>query len=217
MDKKKQIRIKNKLNMKFHKRKNRVFSINIRNEISKIFLLMLAILSIVLGCVIYKNTDIQPMNDYLSKIITFLCDKTFISIFTSFLKCEMILVFLAYFIGTSYLGAPLVALIPIIKCVFIGYLSSYMYNVHQLQGVLFCIVLFYPYFSITTSALIFGSNESIKMCKLVYECTAQKNTANEDFVRLYFLRYLIIITLIIICIAVNSFFMSLLADRIIHL
>ena len=92
-----------------------------------------------------------------------------------------------------------------------------MYNVHQLQGVLFSIVLFYPYFAITTSALIFGSNESIKMCKLVYECTAQKNTANEDFVKLYFLRFLIIIALIIICIAVNSFFISLLADRIIHL
>ena len=216
MEKKKQIRVRNKLNVRKYKRKNRIFSIDIRNEISKIILLLLSLLSIIVGCIIYRNSDISILNDYIKNKIDFLCANSVLTIFTSFFKYEVLLIFLAYFIGTSYLGAPLVVLIPTIKCVIIGYLSSYMYNVHQLQGVLFCLVLFYPYFAITTSVLIFGTNESIKMCRLVYDCTTQKNTANEDFVKLYFLRYLIIVAITIVCIAINSFFITLLADKIIH-
>jgi|GEM_PF-6502359 len=216
MDKKKQIRIRNRMNFNINKRKNRIYSINIRNEISKIILLIISLMAILLGCIVYKNIDAKTINDHISKLITFLCEETFISVFTTFLKCEMILIFLAYFIGTSFLGTPLVILAPIIKCIFIGYLGSYMYNVYELQGVLFCLVLLYPYFALTTSALIYGSNESVKMCKLVYECTAQKNTANEDFVKLYFIRYLIIVALTIICIAINSFLISILAEKIIH-
>ena len=96
-------------------------------EKNKVFITLFSLLSILLGCIIFKNNKIIPINE-LDSFIEFMQSNSFISILIQFIKYEIVFFILEFFIGTSIIGMPLVIIPPIIKCFFIGYLSSYMYN-----------------------------------------------------------------------------------------
>ncbi len=183
-------------------------------EKNRIFLLIISIFSILLGAVAYRFFPNENIIESLNNTLEIFKTENFLNIFICFLQADLIYFILAFFIGTSFFGAVLSPLPIILKCFFIGFQSGYLYNYFELKGVLFCLILLYPCYVITTSSLIFACDESIYMSKYLFGTITNKNTANDISVKLYLLRYLILIAINIVCIAVNSAIVCFIAPKI---
>lgn len=180
----------------------------------KIILLAFAMVSILLGSVLYNNINDLSVNELISNRITMLKTGEFSSVLLFLVKTEIVFYIISLFIGTSFIGSPLVVLPASIKCIIIGFISSYMYNEFELKGVLFCLLFVFPYAAVTTTSLLFALSESISMSRLGFNSVTNKNTADDISVKLYLLRYLILIIINIICALFNSLLIVLFINKI---
>ena len=185
----------------------------INTDIIKFVYLIIAILSILLGCIIFKT----EFNDNITLICKNFIDKivggTYLEVFFEYIKNDIIFFLIMFFFGTSIVGTPLTIIPLIIKNSFIGYLSSYMYCEYDLKGILFSLVLLYPLFVITTTSLIYAANESVYMSKFILNTLTKRNTADNISIRLYVLRYAVLFGINLSGIAVNSFLIVTLANK----
>lgn len=194
--------------------KKSINKINIFNtEIFKIIYLAISIISILFGCIVYKNYPIEYITKTCNDFILKFQNGTYFEIFIECLKFDIFFYLIMFFVGTSIIGIPLTIVPLIIKSSLIGYFSSYMYCEYDLKGILFSLVLLYPLFVITTTSLIYSANESIYMSKYILNTITNKNTADNISIRLYVIRYAILFGINIVCIAVNSFLIITLANK----
>lgn len=187
---------------------------NFSFEKNRIVLLVISIFSILAGALFYRILPNSEITSQIDNSLELFSSAVWSNIFISFLQTDLIYLLISLFIGTSFAGAILSPLAIILKCIYIGYQSGYLYNEYELRGVLFCLVLLYPCYVITTSSLIFACDESIYMSKYLFSTITNKNTANDISVKLYFLRYLILLVINIVCIAVNSVIVCFIAPKI---
>lgn len=187
---------------------------NFSFEKNRIVLLFISIVSILAGALIYRIFPNEEITSLIDSSLELFSSAVWSNIFITFLQADIIYLFISLFIGTSFAGALLSPLPIILKCVYIGYQSGYLYNEYELKGVLFCLVLLYPCYVITTSSLIFACDESIYMSKYLVSTITNKNTANDISVKLYLLRYLFLFIINIVCIAVNSAIICFIAPKI---
>ncbi len=176
-----------------------------KSEIIKVLFLLISIISIFLGCIFYKLYEIDTVTNICNDFIINLQKGTYFEALSTIFKFDAIFYLSIFFLGTSFVGIPLTAIPLIIKCIFIGYLSSYMYCEFGLKGILFLLVLIYPMIIITTTSQIYSANESIYMSKYLINTVTNKNTADDISIRLYIIRNLVLIGISIIAISVNSF------------
>lgn len=206
---------RNKNKIKPNKRNsNKVKFESLKNEKYKILLTLSAIISLLIGSLIYRLFPDAGINMIIDDKIQLLQNSGFRVIFFFLLKTDIIFFLISFFIGTSFIGNGFSFLSPMLKCIMIGYVGGYFYNIFELKGVLFCLVLLYPYFVITTASLIFASNESVFMSKYLYGLVENKNTADNISVRLYLLRYLLLLSINVVCAAVNSWLIVIIAPHI---
>ncbi len=182
-------------------------------ELYKTIFTIIAVASILTGCLAYRYNPVNEISNYCETILSAFLSSSYLSIILLFLKFDLINYLLIFFIGTSIIGAPLTFTPLFLKSIYIGYFSSYMYCEYELKGVLFCLILVYPFFIITTTSLIYASNESAYMCKYIYNTLTNKNTADNISIRLYLIRYLFLIGINMACIIINSLLVVLLADK----
>lgn len=190
------------------------FSTDLLNEKNRVLLLIISIVSILAGALIYRMFSNSEITTEIDSMLNLFKSADWTQIFLFFLQADLVFLFFSFFIGTSYIGAILSPLPIILKCIFIGFQSGYLYNEFELKGVLFCLVLLIPCYVITTASLIFACDESIYMSKYLYGTITNKNTANDISVRLYLLRYLILLAINLVCIAVNSAIVCFIAPKI---
>lgn len=183
-------------------------------EKNRVLLLIMSIVFILAGALAYRFFPNADITSQINASIELFNSADWKEIFIYFLQADLIYLLISFFIGTSFAGAILSALPIILKCFLIGYQSGYMYNEYALKGVLFCLILLYPCYVITTSSLIFACDESIYMSKYLFSTITNKNTANDISVKLYLLRYLILFIINIVCIAVNSAIVWFIAPKI---
>lgn len=186
----------------------------LKGEKYKAILALAAILGILAGSIIYKTLPNTAINAFIEGKLNLLRGGSFTAIIFELIKTDMLFMLATFFLGTSCLGASIAVAPPVIKCILIGYIGSYFYNEYGLKGVLFCLLLIYPYFVITTASLIFASNESIYMSNYIFKLLGNKNTGDDISMRLYFLRYSILIIINLACAVTNSALIMVLAPRI---
>ncbi len=192
-------------------KKQKNFSINV--ELFKIIFTIISVISILIGSLIYRYNSNVEISDLSNKFLSIILNESFFGIFLCLLKSDLLYYLFIFFIGTSIIGAPLTFIPLLLKSVIIGYFSSYMYCEYELKGVLFCLILIYPFFVITTTSLIYASNESVYMCKYIYNTITNKNTADNISIRLYLIRYVFLIGINITCIAVNSLLITTISNK----
>ena len=184
------------------------------NEKYKVILLFVSIVSILLGSFIYNNFNNSSFTQIIENKIVLFESKELLKILLFFIKTELIYFAFALVIGTSFIGAPLTILPASIRCIITGFLGGYMYNEYELKGVLFCLLFIFPYTAVATTSLLFASNESIYMSVKNYNTITNKNTADDISVKLYLLRYLILIIINCMCALFNSLLIVLFIDKI---
>ncbi len=196
---------------KFHK--PRLDNIKLSTDIYYIAFTLMSIFSLLSGCLIYKSESFDYCNLICKETLEIICSSEFTKIFIMFFKSELIYFLLTFFIGTSLIGMPMCIIPVLIKCVMIGYFSSYMYCEYELKGILFCLVLIYPVAIITTASMIYAASESVYMSKYIYRAVIKKNTADNMSVRLYLIRYSILLLVNIVCIAISTILINFLINK----
>lgn len=196
-------------------KKNKTRINNIMDEKYKILITIISVISILSGCIIYKYYLSEELNAICENYLTIIQTGSFIEIFLTLIKIEVLFYIIIFSIGTTMLGTPIVMFPIIIKCIIIGYFSSYIYATYEIKGILFCLVLLYPYLAITTTTHIIATNESIYMSKYVLNLVLNKKTADDISLRLYLIRYFILVMINLICVIVNSFIIKMLGTKII--
>ena len=184
------------------------------DEKYKVILLFVSIASILLGSFIYNSFNDSSFVQIIDNKIALFESKELLKILLFFIKTELIYFAFAMVIGTSFIGAPLTVIPMSIRCIITGFLGGYMYNEYELKGVLFCLLFIFPYTAVATTSLLFASNESIYMSIKNYNTITNKNTADDVSVKLYLLRYLILIIINCVCALFNSFLIVVFIDKI---
>ena len=182
-------------------------------EIIKIILTIVSLVSVCFGCFIYKNNELDSIKDFCLNYISQLQEKNYFQVFLFLIKVDLIYLLATFFFGTSLIGLPLTFIPLSIKSLFIGCLSSFMYCEYNLKGVLYSLIFFYPLFTITTTSLIYSANESIYMSKYMFKTITNKNTVDDISIRLYLLRYAVLLIVNVICIAINSLLIVMLSGK----
>lgn len=186
---------------------------NIGENKFKIAFLIASLISILIGAVSYKLITNTQITNIIASNMQVLSNGKFKETFIYLLKFDLSFLLLNFFIGTSFIGSSLSFLSPMLKCLYIGYFSGYLYNEFELKGVLFCLLLLYPCFAITTTSLIFSSNENIYMSKYIFNCLNGKTSIDNISIRLYLIRYLLLLAINLSCIGVTSLVISFVAPK----
>lgn len=185
----------------------------IKEERYKIILLVVTVFSILLGCIIYKynnNTVFIDFNDYISRLKTI----NIIDLFINVIRFDITFYVIVFFIGTSFIGKILVFIPPMLKALLVGYVSSYLYCEYKTNGIMFCLIALYPFLVITTSTLIFAANESAYMSNYVKDVITHKCTSDNMSIKLYIIRFIILLAINIVCAFLNSLFIAFIVPRI---
>ena len=193
-------------------RKNINFN-KIYNEKYKFLLLLMSITGILFGTICYRFINNSQLTQAITESFSILNSNDFKSIFMYLFKLDIVYFLICFFIGTSFIGSILTFIPPAIKCLYIGYLGGYLYNEFELKGVLFCLLLLYPCFAITTTALIFASNENVYMSRYIYNCLNGRSTTDNISLRLYLLRYILLFSIITVCITVTAFLITFISPK----
>lgn len=193
-------------------RKNINFN-KIYNEKYKFLLLLMSIIGILFGTICYRFINNSQLTQAITESFSILNSNDFKSVFMYLIKLDLIYFLISFFIGTSFIGAILSFIPPTIKCLYIGYLGGYLYNEFELKGVLFCLLLLYPCFAITTTALIFASNENVYMSRYIYNCLNGRSTTDNISLRLYLLRYILLFSIITVCVTVTTFLITFISPK----
>lgn len=186
---------------------------NIGENKFKIAFLIASLISILIGAVSYKLITNTQITNIIASNMQVLSNGKFKETFIYLLKFDLSFLLLNFFIGTSFIGSSLSFLSPMLKCLYIGYFSGYLYNEFELKGVLFCLLLLYPCFAITTTSLIFSSNENIYMSKYIFNCLNGKTSIDNISIRLYLVRYLLLLAINLSCIGVTSLVIAFVAPK----
>ena len=185
----------------------------IYREKYKLLFLIISVFGILIGAMCYRTIESHQLTQIIAEIFSLLNSGEFKLIYIFLLKLDAICLLVSFFIGTSFIGSAISFIPPLIKCLYIGYLGGYLYNEFELKGVLFCLILLYPCFSITTTALLFASNENAYMSRYIYDCLSGKNKTDNVSIKLYLLRYILLFTIIISCITITAFLISFIGPK----
>lgn len=196
-----------------HKDRKKINLNQIYSEKYKLLLLIISILSILFGAICYKNLDNIQLTQAITESFKTLISSDLKSIFMYLFKLDIVYFLICFFIGTSFIGSILTFIPPAIKCLYIGYLGGYLYNEFELKGVLFCLLLLYPCFVITTTALIFASNENVYMSKYICNCLNGRNSTDNISLKLYLLRYILLFTITVACITITTFLITFISPK----
>lgn len=179
----------------------------------KIIFLVIAISAMFFGALCYRMTDESQLSEIIAENFAILNSNNYKSIFIFLFKFDLLYLLISFFIGTSFIGSSLTFIPVSLKSIYIGYLGGYLYNEFELKGVLFCLLLLYPCFAITTTALLFASNENVYMSKYIYNCLNSKSTTDNISIKLYLLRYILLFTIIIASITITTFLISFIGPK----
>ena len=193
--------------------KNTVILNKFNEDKYKIFFLLLSIIGILLGAIFFRLNKNTELLEIVSNNFNALNSGNFELVIIFLLKFDCLFLIISFFIGTSFIGSTLSFISPMLKCIYIGYLSGYLYTEYELKGVFFCLLLLYPCFTITTTSLIFASNENVYMCQYICKCLNGKNSTDNISIRLFVLRYFLLFIINVVCITITSLVISFIGPK----
>ncbi len=183
------------------------------NEKYKILFLFFAIIGIIIGTISYRYINDSQFNQIIISGVDTLNSGNVRQIFLYFFRLDLLFFIVSFFVGTSFIGSSISFISPLLKCIYIGYFSSYLYSNFELKGVLFALLL-YPCLSITTTSLIYACNENVYMSKYIFNVLNGKNSLDNISIKLFLLRYLLLISINVVCITITTLLISVLALKI---
>ena len=182
----------------------------IKKKWKSFVILFLFAFGILLGAYILKQ-NIEFTNTTLSSIInSYISSKKEQSIafnFINSLKLNLFFILTTFLLGFCAVGTPFITLVPIIKGIGTGLICGYLYLEYNFNGLGYCTLIIYPGLIIFMLTLIAACNLSMSFSYEMLSCIAgnnKRNTQGEYSLKLFFIRYAIVLTLSILSSAIDS-------------
>lgn len=166
------------------------------------------IISVLLGALLYSKTSLSGLEQYIINLIKEIQSANFTNAFKYLCSMELIFIVTCFILGTNLFGNILISAVPIIKTIFAGFLGALMYNKYELNGVLFSLIFFVPYFSVTGSALIALTKEGFTMSRNLTYCILQRKTTKDGDLQLFLIRFLLIMLFDLLFALLNALLLS---------
>lgn len=144
--------------------KNRVSQLPIRREILMFSILLLS--GLLIGVLVAKNGN-ESILDQVSRMFdSFYSVRENQSIGASVinsLKVSCAFWLINVLFGLCIIGIPFVTVIPVIRGLGIGLVTSYIYSIYGIKGIGYCFLIIFPGALISFIALIYAVSDSFKM------------------------------------------------------
>ena len=173
-----------------------------------------SIFSVLLGALFFSKISSTEFEQYFINAIKEIQSENFTIIFKDLCSIEIIFIATCFILGTNLFGNIFIFAVPIIKTFFAGYIGALMYNKYELNGVLFSLIFFVPFFSVTCTALIALTNEGYAMSKSMTSCILQRKTTKDGDLQLFLIKSVLITLFDLLFVLLNSLLLSSLGTKI---
>lgn len=176
-------------------------------NIFKIIVSIASVFSVLLGSLFYSKSS-PSFQEYFVNLIKQLQSDSFLNTLKALCSIEIIFIAACFILGTNLFGNIFISLVPVAKTFFAGYIGALMYNKYELNGVLFSLIFFVPYFSVTASILIAMTNEGYGMSKSMTNCIIQRKTTKEGILQLFLIKIILITVFDLLFAVLNALLLS---------
>ena len=183
---------------------------SIKKNWKSLLLLSLFAFGILLGTYILKqNIDFtdSTLANIINECIKSKKEQSIASNFIDSLKFNLLFLLITFIFGFCAVGTPIITLIPIIKGLGMGLMCGYLYLKYNFSGLGYCVLIIYPGLIISMFALITACNFSMSFSYEMLLSVAgnnKKDSKGEYQLKLFCIRYLIVLVLSILASAVDS-------------
>ncbi len=190
----------------------------LKNNQKLIMLTGIFICGLFLGALTIRNAN-TGLENSLKTLIENYCiargQQSILSNFLSFFGTECIFLLIALFFGVCSVGEPIIWGLPLLKGLGIGLISGYLYSEYTLQGMIYFSAFILPPSMLAAAALIFGCKESILMTRDLNRILFKGESHNGfEMLRLYALRYFVLLCSTLFAAALSAALTFLFADKI---
>lgn len=122
--------------------------------------------------------------------------------------------FVMFFLGLSVYGGLIVSLLPFTFTLFCGIITYYMFSEYTLKGLAYCVIMLFPYLTLSLYALVIISGECITMSQYLLCILSVKRIKAPDYsIKNYYLNtsksYIIILIAALIKTLIEGLFVGL--------
>lgn len=182
--------------LNIHSIKQKAKSLSSNSNI--ILLLILFMVGLIFGTFAVKSNNSIICKTLIPVYMNYVKSKSTTTVINTFFTTLLInssAIVIAYFIGLCAIGVPFVASLPAISGVFIGSISSYIYQTYMLKGLGYCGIIIFPSAAITSAAIIFASRESMLMSINMLSLLSQRHNKHYEDFKSYTLKFVIYFSL----------------------
>lgn len=183
-------------------------------NIFRVIVSFASVFSVLLGVLFYSKMSTAEFQQHFINTIKELQTESFADVFKCLCSLEIIFIATCFILGTNLFGNIFISFVPVTKTFFAGFIGALMYNKYELNGVLFSLIFFVPYFSVTCSTLIALTNEGYIMSKALTNCIMQRKTTKEGVLQLFLIKFIMITLFDLFFALVNSLLLSSLGGKI---
>lgn len=153
------------------------------------------------GCLIFFLCRDNIINELSEIFLSFngdFCNKNKPEIFSGLVFSSAPYIILSVILGTCAVGAPFVILLTALKSAAIGLVTSYIYYAFSLQGVEYCLLVFFPGKIILVFAMLLLTGSCISTARGVLKSVVGEDTIKSTNLQNYFLRSALIALIFIL-------------------
>lgn len=199
--------------------KNKIIKkgVSLSGRFQKLFLLALIfIIGLVFGSITVKSLN-DVMSDQIHSIIEnyfyIQSGQTILQNFIYTLCSEFLILLIPFVFGMCIIGEPVMWLEPALRGLGLGLISGYLYKTYSLQGMeYFAVIILIPA-ALSSAITIFSCQESILMSRDIIHLIKEGKKPKENFIRLYLIRYAILLFALIIISFISSLSIYLFAAK----
>ncbi len=183
---------------------NKLNNVKISFDYKKIILFTILICGTIFGCILLKNTEtglFALIQKTLINHLSVLKEGNFINLFSNFITIPFLFVFVTYLLGLNGGGTVFISLPILVLGIVSGIVFSTMISKYMMQGLIFCLIIYLPLYSITAATIIKCCCESYIVSKEIFQflINGKSTLNNKSILKEYTLKYLVF--LIPICVA----------------
>lgn len=142
---------------------------NVMSEWKLAVPLIISLVGLFIGTLIIKGEEsvYSKAGYYIENYILNEYSQTFYIRFIIHLLIPTTFAFIMFFLGLSVYGGLIVSIIPFIFNLFSGIITYYMFSEYTLKGLAYCVIMLFPYLTLSLYALIVISGECITMSQYI--------------------------------------------------
>ncbi|MBQ9551496.1 MAG: stage II sporulation protein M [Clostridia bacterium] len=176
----------------------------IKENRQTLLLSVLFICGLFCGCLMLKN-NAYHVRTVAETAVKKLTDEQWSVRLTPILGEVLGTLLIAFFAGFSAVGLPLLLCLPCAKGMIYGAVAAQLYTVYRVKGVVFSLLVLFPFLAAEIAVLVVGLGDSLRMSAALFGVFNGGRAGERGEVKTYCARFLIFTVVSAVIIVLQSF------------